>query len=1111
MKKKKKLKRILLLLLLLGIVGGGAAGGVYYLKNHGGRTIDVVSVSDINGADWIGFGGEEGNSGMVVSNVTQNVRIPDDKVIDKVYVEEGDTVKIGDKLLSYDTTLLELDQELQELTVQELGLEIKSAEADLVKLKNTTPVAASSRDDVEDTGGSLLDSLRGDWRDSLDDSDDGDDNDLARLVTNNREMLASQEDDGQPESEPENSTEPATNPAQETTSGDPGEGARNLSADGEENLSDIPVTDGQEGGSEGGSGGAEDGSDKPEIILDPELSQKGTDGDSEVLDGNELGKLPAETGDADLSQAETEEGNSKKQKKLSLKKFLSNIRMKAVSGEGETLLADAAGGENPEVEITGTTKLIPHFREKADAHFEEGNTYLLLLQGVTLKQDYDGKIYGTAVVDGQDYPEIGGFTLIQSQDLNQTAQLTFAFHDGLTAQHKNKPELEDMYVELELSQEEILPGSLVFCLTDQAADNRTFTIINSAGNGQTPETEDGTDGDEVSDVDPGMTGDPALEQNGSDTEQENSEAVLTGEETESESETETESETDPENVPVEIPGQVRFRVIWNHGTNSEYNWPAALKFYVYQNSEDSDPAWVWDLMQTSSAPEGNQPGTDTGDSSIEEEDTTLSPEETAETGNPSDTQNQESETDSTEPEPTDPAEPIPDPSDPYLSTTVEWKPIVMDWPADKGVSLTDLNVQEQCWAYAENYLPSITLEGEDTIKITMTYQEPEESPLQVLNPIAELTYQHGVNTEKGTGLRAYRGSGTAEDPYIFFVTDGVVIRSGFVNWVLGFNEAGTERNHDGYYIRLEIRESDTITGAFIRSVDLDGTVMTETGYGPGTYWIFNSETGITRYEEEVPDPMDGPPGGDPGWSDNDGTYTAEELALAIEDKELEIKKLKLDEREAKLKLKKYNQDLEDCTVVSAVNGYVKSLGGDSEDVYMVVSSASGLYVKTTVNEMDLGNVSKDQVVGCRSWETGAEFTATVTQVDYFPASSNDSYGFYYGNENVNSSNYPVLAVVDDNETELTEYESVSVKFPTAKAAAGDIYLEKAYIRSENGQSYVMIADENGKLKKQYIRTGATVYGYVEVKQGLSTEDMIAFPYGKAAVEGSTVTYEVDDY
>ena len=42
------------------------------------------------------------------------------------------------------------------------------------------------------------------------------------------------------------------------------------------------------------------------------------------------------------------------------------------------------------------------------------------------------------------------------------------------------------------------------------------------------------------------------------------------------------------------------------------------------------------------------------------------------------------------------------------------------------------------------------------------------------------------------------------------------------------------------------------------------------------------------------------------------------------------------------------------------------------------------------------------------------------------------------------------------------------------------------------------------MKKQYVRTGGVVWGYVEVKQGLCTDDQIAFPYGKAVKEGAAV-------
>ena len=568
---------------------------------------------------------------------------------------------------------------------------------------------------------------------------------------------------------------------------------------------------------------------------------------------------------------------------------------------------------------------------------------------------------------------------------------------------------------------------------------------------------------------------------------------------------------------------IHFQIHWNHGTNSVQSRPASMKAYFYQKGvmQQEDPDCTFTLTPGSSAAAGVDNGVDgTGETVAEEVTTettaqteaqTEASSENAETGTGT-----ESFTESMTEEETAPAEEITDETD-TTSAIEDWKTIDLKLPDTIKLNSSELGESEQTWnelwsGYAPNYSMKVTglkLDASDasaTVQITMTYNQPEESPLLKLNPISELTWQHGVNTLNETGMRAYKGSGTAEEPYVFFVTDGVKITNTFVNWVLGFNEEGTERVSDGYYVRLEIRESDTITGAFIRSIDLDGTVLTDHGYGPGTYWVFNSDTGITKYEEEVPD--DGGGGMDPGWgNDNDGsTYTAEELAQAIEDKKLEIQKLKLDERQAKLKLKNYNKQMEESTVVSAVDGYVKSINGSGEDAYMVVDSENGLYVKTTVSELDLADVAVDQVVNCSSWDTGAQFTAKITEIDAFPSSEDGSDNYYGSSGNVNSSSYPVLAVVDEDTAEnLSEYESVSVTFPsTTVTDTGAIYLEKAYIRAENGQSYVYIADENEKLKKQYIRTGGTVWGYVEVKQGLSTDDQIAFPYGKTVKEGAAV-------
>ena len=71
-----------------------------------------------------------------------------------------------------------------------------------------------------------------------------------------------------------------------------------------------------------------------------------------------------------------------------------------------------------------------------------------------------------------------------------------------------------------------------------------------------------------------------------------------------------------------------------------------------------------------------------------------------------------------------------------------------------------------------------------------------------------------------------------------------------------------------------------------------------------------------------------------------------------------------------------------------------------------------------------------------------------------------------------------------------------------------IVLDKAFVRSENGVSYVY-KDDNGILKKQILKVGGNVNGgySVLVTGGITRDDRIAFPYGDTVKEGA-VTEEV---
>lgn len=231
-------------------------------------------------------------------------------------------------------------------------------------------------------------------------------------------------------------------------------------------------------------------------------------------------------------------------------------------------------------------------------------------------------------------------------------------------------------------------------------------------------------------------------------------------------------------------------------------------------------------------------------------------------------------------------------------------------------------------------------------------------------------------------------------------------------------------------------------------------------------------------------------------------YTKEELAKAISDKEQELVNLDLDKRKAQLVLQQLQDQSADGMVYAKVNGTVKKLGDldnppTDGSAFLVVSGSDGLYVKGSISELVLDQVQIGQMVSGYTWESGTSFDATITEINDYPEENADAYG---GNPNV--SYYGYTAFVENTDGLVNgEYAELTIQVD-GQESAGGIYLEKAYVRQEDGKSYVYKEDENGRLTKQYVETGRTLYGSaVQIKSGLTEEDYIAFPYGKTAKEG----------
>ena len=238
-------------------------------------------------------------------------------------------------------------------------------------------------------------------------------------------------------------------------------------------------------------------------------------------------------------------------------------------------------------------------------------------------------------------------------------------------------------------------------------------------------------------------------------------------------------------------------------------------------------------------------------------------------------------------------------------------------------------------------------------------------------------------------------------------------------------------------------------------------------------------------------------------------HTAAELSEMIASKEREIRDLDLSRRKAELILEQMKSVTSDGVVLAATDGIVKSVGDPDNlptdgSAFITVAGSEGLYVTGYLNEFQLGTVQPGDTVTAVSWDTNTTFTATIQEISNYPSETNNS----YGTGNPNTSYYPYTAYISDTEgLSYGMYVELTVDSKTQDSEAEGIILEKAYVRREDGKYYVLKADENHCLTKQYVTVGRQLYGiYMEITSGLSVSDFIAFPYGKSAVVGAKVNW-----
>ena len=231
-------------------------------------------------------------------------------------------------------------------------------------------------------------------------------------------------------------------------------------------------------------------------------------------------------------------------------------------------------------------------------------------------------------------------------------------------------------------------------------------------------------------------------------------------------------------------------------------------------------------------------------------------------------------------------------------------------------------------------------------------------------------------------------------------------------------------------------------------------------------------------------------------------YTAEEIldmqkqcyAIIKEQNE----KLKLAETEYNV----MQRELGDGNIYAEIDGKVVSLLTEEEarqqkQPLIKVSGGGGFYIEGSVSELEKEKLKIGQEVNVNDWSSGGMYTGEVVSIGDFPL-DNDNWN---GMGNPTASYYPFKAFVGED-ADLQAGSYVSMSYSTASAEQG-IYLEKAFVRTEKGNSYIFVRGTDGRLEKRNVKVGKVLWGsYYEILSPLGEEDCLAFPYGKNVKPGA---------
>lgn len=147
--KKQNKKKIIITVTAVVLVAAIGLGVWFGVSRGRSEPVQVFAFNNIGMTEY--WGDSQESYGPVSTDKIQTVFLSSTQTVTEMKVAQGDTVKKGDVLMTFDTTLSDLQLERKRLEVEKLKLDLETAQKKLKDIQNMKPMSIVTPDDSDDS------------------------------------------------------------------------------------------------------------------------------------------------------------------------------------------------------------------------------------------------------------------------------------------------------------------------------------------------------------------------------------------------------------------------------------------------------------------------------------------------------------------------------------------------------------------------------------------------------------------------------------------------------------------------------------------------------------------------------------------------------------------------------------------------------------------------------------------------------------------------------------------------------------------------------------------------------------------------------------------------